>query len=129
MSEIDQLIIEFLRLLADQTRLDILKLLKDREMSSAEIREKLNKSHSTISQHLKNLVEKGLIQFNKKPVTIEIDKPKNPGKAEVTKEIKHFSLKDMKIFDVLARIQSYVIEINKEKLRDFSDLGRLDTLL
>jgi len=121
MSEIDQLIIDFLRLIADQTRLDILKHLKDGEKTSKEIRKLLNKSHSTITQHLKSLLDKGVITFIKKEVPT--------GRTEMPKEVMHYSIKDPKIFDVLTKIQSFVVSINREKLKDLRDLDIYDTLL
>jgi len=58
-------LIEFLRILADQTRLDILDLLRYKEKTSSEIQTALEKSQSTISQHLKALSNKNLIFFDK----------------------------------------------------------------
>jgi len=47
MSEIKIEIIEFLRVLGDQTRLDILDLLQHEKKTSLQIQKKLNKSQST----------------------------------------------------------------------------------
>jgi len=64
MSENKTQFIEFLRILADQTRLDILDLLQHEKKTSLQIQKKLNKSQSTISQHLKALTNKNLIIFS-----------------------------------------------------------------
>lgn len=128
MSEIDQQIIDFLRIIADQTRLDILKLLKDGEKTSTNIRETLNKSHSTISQHLKSLIDNNLVDFEKKEREIQVKKRKNPGIVEVTKEIKHYFIKNERVFEVLNNIRSFVDSKNKDKMEEFINKGVKDTL-
>jgi len=65
MSETKKDFIEFLRVLADQTRLDILDLLRQKKKTSSEIQTVLIKSQSTISQHLKVLTNKNLIHFER----------------------------------------------------------------
>ena len=55
MSELKKDIIEFMKILADQTRLEILDLLNHENRTSSQIQSTLNKSQSTISQQLKVL--------------------------------------------------------------------------
>jgi len=55
MSEITEFTINFLKVLADQTRLQILDLLKDHEITQKDIEDNLKLTQSTISQHLKTL--------------------------------------------------------------------------
>ncbi len=66
MSEPSNYIADFLKVLADKTRLEILELLKKSERSSDEIQEHLEKSQPTVSQHLKILTDANLISNEKK---------------------------------------------------------------
>ncbi len=104
--------IEFLRVLADQTRMDIIDLLRDEKKTSLEIQKKLNKSQSTISQHLKALSNKNLIIFDK------------------INNVKSYEIKNQNIFKLLVEIDTFVANINKEKLKDLRDLDLdvIDTL-
>ena len=104
MSELKKETIEFLKLLADQSRLDILDLLYHGKKTSSEIQSALKKSQSTISQHLKVLTGKNLIIFDR------ID------------NIKHYKIRNMDVFKLLADIRSFVARIN------MSNEDILDTL-
>ena len=103
--------IEFLRVLADQTRLDILNLLRYEKKTSSEIQTALDKSQSTISQHLKALSNKNLIIFDK------------------INNVKSYKIKNPNIFKLVEEIKSFVVKINQEKLKDLRDLDVIDTLL
>lgn len=111
MSEIRHLSVEFFKLLADPTRLELLYLLKEKEVTQAYIQKKLNKSQSTISQHLKNLIDANLVD------------------VEINEKVNHYRIKDSRFFDLLDVFHAFVIKINKEKLDDIYDLDVLDTLL
>ncbi|TES95073.1 MAG: ArsR family transcriptional regulator [Promethearchaeota archaeon] len=104
MSELKKETIEFLKLLADQSRLDILDLLYHEKKTSSEIQSALKKSQSTISQHLKVLTNKNLIIFDR------ID------------NIKHYRIRNKDVFKLLADIRSFVAGIN------MSNEDILDTL-
>jgi len=110
MSELKKDIIEFLKVLADQSRLDILDLLYHEKKTSSEIQSALNKSQSTISQHLKVLTSKNLIIFDR------------------INNIKYYTIKNMEIYKLLADIKSFVARINKERLKNMSNEDILDTL-
>jgi len=110
MSEVKKDFIEFLRVLADQTRLEIIDLLRNEKKNSSEIQTVLNKSQSTISQHLKVLTNKNLILF------------------ERINNIKYYKIKNSEIFKLLVDIKSFAARINKEKLQTMSDEGVVDTL-
>jgi len=110
MSEVKIVFVEFLRILADQTRLDILDLLRYEKKTSSEIQKTLEKSQSTISQHLKALSSKNLINFEK------------------IKNVKSYKIKNPNIFKLLEEIKSFVVKINQEKLKDLRDLDVIDTL-
>ena len=129
MREIKKFIIEFLKVIADPTRLEILELLRSQEKSSAEIQEALGKSQSTISQHLSKLLSSNLIDFNKKEVLLMVDNPNKPGEMmEVRKEIKYFKIKNDNFFKLFAKIMSFVIELNKKKIKNIEDFDVRDTL-
>ena len=110
MSEPKKDITEFLKVLADQTRLEILDLLYQEKRTSSEIQSTLNKSQSTISQHLKVLVNKNLIIFERINV------------------IKYYKIKNAEIFKLLVEIKDFVAKLNQEKLKDLRDLDVIDTL-
>jgi len=110
MSELNNYISEFLKALSDQTRLDILFLLQKETRTSSDLQEILQKSQSTISQHLKILLTNNLISFEKK------DKENL------------YSIKDLETSNFLTEISSFVIRRNKEKLEDFIDSDIRDVL-
>ncbi|MBY9020632.1 MAG: winged helix-turn-helix transcriptional regulator [Candidatus Lokiarchaeota archaeon] len=110
MSENKKDIIEFLKVLADQTRLEILDLLRFEKKTSSEIQTALNKSQSTISQHLKVLTNKNLIIFDR------------------INNIKYYEIRNSEIFKLLVDIKSYVAKINKERLKTMTNEDIIDTL-
>jgi len=110
MNEINIYISDFLKALSDQTRLDILYLLEKKPRTSTDLQEELNKSQSTISQHLKILITNNLICFEK------IDKENL------------YSITDKNTSIFLAEVHSFVIKKNKEKLEPFIDSDRRDVL-
>ena len=110
MSELTEKIADFLKVLGDQTRLEVLDLLKNGEKTSKEIEDTLDKSQSTISQHLKILIDMELIDFEKKG-------NKN-----------YYKIKYDYIFKILTFVQSFVISLHKEKLKKAADLDIYDTL-
>jgi DNA-binding transcriptional ArsR family regulator len=110
MSEIRQLSVEFFKVLGDQTRLEILYSLKERNMTQGEIQEILEKTQSTISQHLTKLRNAKLIE------------------SEMHDNINHYKIKDSEIFELLQSLQVFVIKLNKDNLIGLRDFDRLDTL-
>ena len=110
MSEINIYISEFLKAISDQTRLDILYLLQKNPRTSTDLQDLLDKSQSTISQHLKILITNNLIHFEKK------DKENL------------YSIIDEDTTNFLSEINSFVIQKNKEKLEPFINSDRRDVL-
>ncbi len=110
MSDINSYISDFLKALSDQTRLDILFLLQKEGRTSNDLQNILQKSQSTISQHLKILLSNNLIIFEKK------DKENC------------YNIKDLDTSNFLSQINSFVIKKNKEKLVDFIDSDVKDVL-
>ncbi len=110
MSELKKYLIDFLKILADPTRLEILELLRSGDKTSLKIQKTLNKSQSTISQHLKLLINNNLIISEKKS------------------NINHYKIKNLDIFTLISSISDFANEINKEKLKELRDLDVIDTL-
>ena len=109
--KIKKSIVEFLKVLADTTRLEILDILKHNEKPASEIKKRLDRSQSTTSKHLNMLVDNNLIYFEKKH------------------NIKYYSLnRNIDINDLITQINSFVNIINKEKLKDIRDVDIIDTL-
>ena len=111
MSEFRNDFIEFLKVLADQTRLEILDLLNNEKRTSSQIQSALNKSQSTVSQHLKVLTSSDIINF------------------ERINNVKYYKIKKEEIFKLLTDIKSFVSRINKERLHSMSNEDVMDTLL
>ncbi len=110
MSELRKYTVEFLKVLADPTRLVILDQLKNSEKSSSEIQKELRRSQSTISKHLNLLIDNNLIKFEKKD------------------NIKYYKIKNNEIFTLISSINLIVTTINKEKFKDLRDVDVYDTL-
>ena len=87
--------VNLLKVLADSTRLKILKFLRNTEKTAQEIQSLLDRSQSTVSQQLKILTTADLLKVRQ-------EGPK-----------KFFTVKDNQIFDVLSKLESFMIE-NKD---------------
>jgi len=111
MSELINYIADFLKMLGDSKRLKILLFLKNGEKSSAEIQDAIKKPQPTISQHLKVLQDENIITFVKK------------------ENIKYYKIKDPYFFKILSSIQSYLVNLNKDKIKNLTDLSIFDTFL
>ena len=110
MSEIRRFTVEFLKVLADPVRLDILHLLEKSRLNSSELQEKLGRSQSTISKHLNMLYENNLIDFKK------IDK------------INYYRIKNSEIFELINNITSIVLNTNRKRLKDLQEADIEDVL-
>ena len=115
MTELTEKVSDFLKVLCDQTRLEILELLKNGEKTSEEIQEALHKTQSTISLQLKKLNDENLISFEKK--------------KEEKVSINYYRVKNYYIFKLLSNIQSFVISLQKDKVEKLLELDKYDTLL
>ncbi len=111
MSEFNRYTIEFLKILGDPARLEILEFLKENEKSSSEIQKKLKRSQSTISKHLNILFDNNLIEFEKKD------------------NRKYYKIRHPEIYDLINRINSFANGITKDRLKEASDIDRYNTLL
>jgi len=108
--------VEFLKILADTTRLQILSFLKDGEKSASEIEDKLDKSQSTVSQQLKILKSAGLIILRR-------------GKRDDdSRAIKLYKIKHLYIFKIMTALNTLISSRNKEKMDETTDIDILGTL-
>jgi ArsR family transcriptional regulator len=107
-------VVGFLKTIGDETRLKILNLLKKEQLTAKEIEERLEKSQSTISQHLKNLIEVGVVE------KIDSDNPEE--------KAKNYKIKDLNIIKLIENIRSFVISQRRETLEKVNDINRLDTI-
>jgi len=110
MTELIKHTIEFLKVLSDPTRLEIIELLKDGYKTSLDLQKTLKRSQSTISQQLKILINANLIDYDR-----------------VNKK-NHYFIKDKRIYKVLATMQTFISSINKEKLKELVDIDIYNTL-
>ena len=85
-------------------------MIQKKKCTSLEIQTTLEKSQSTISQHLKMLSSLNLISYDK------ID------------NIKYYRASNVEIFKLLIDIKKFVENINKKKFLDLRDEDILDTL-
>lgn len=109
-SKLDALV-TLLKVLGDETRLNILNLLRSGEKNSIIIQETLNKSQSTVSQQLKNLL-------NEKLITVH-----NKGSK------KYYKIHNPNIFDILNQLDQFIYNLNKEKIETLSTSDIMDILL
>jgi ArsR family transcriptional regulator len=102
--------IDFLKVLADASRLAIIEFLKEGEKTPTEIQDALKKGQSTISQQLKILYQAGVIVGRKEGVN------------------KYYKVKNPAIFGLLKSIYKYLDAEKKEKLNDLTSSDIKDIL-
>jgi len=102
---------EFIKILSDTSRLDILDALKGgSEMSASEIENTIGKSQSSTSQQLKNLVNANVLNVRRESRN------------------KYYKIRDPQIFNILIEITIYLSNINQDKIEELSDVDISDTL-
>jgi len=100
----------FLKVLGDETRLKIIDFINRGKRTSIEIQEALKKSQSTISQHMKVLVEEDILTFDR-------DSAK-----------KLYRIKNPEILNIISIINAYLEQRNHQKVEEISDSAISDTL-
>ena len=90
--------VEFLRGLADNTRLKIIQSLKDREKSVSELVKEVGGSQSNISTHLKLLKTTGIVKSH------------NEGKYV------YYSLQDETIYDFLSKLEEMLLMMRRKAI-------------
>ncbi|MFX1496338.1 MAG: ArsR/SmtB family transcription factor [Promethearchaeota archaeon] len=114
MSEANTELIKLLKIISDDTRLNILEQLKDDSKSSKQLEEILGKKQSTISHHLNTLIEANLIESQIR----EIDK----------KNINFYRIKNEEILKLLSQIRNFVENLNSKEFLERKKRGLYDIL-
>lgn len=100
--------IDIFKMLADSTRLDIIYLLKNnKELSSGEIEDSLDKSQSTISQHLNKLCDTGLLEFR-------VGKRENID----SRPVKLYSINEGDLLKILSNIRDLITKIKAKRVEE-----------
>ncbi|MFX0020092.1 MAG: ArsR/SmtB family transcription factor [Promethearchaeota archaeon] len=110
MDELTEATSEFLKLLSDPFKLEIIKYLKNSEKTSKEIEEALSISQSYTSQQLKQLRRANIILYKR------------------IGSIKKYFIKSNNIFRVISAINSFVIELHKNKFQKLIDSDNIEKL-
>ena len=89
MKELYKIHAELCKTFSNPTRLEILNLLKDKEMSVTELIEKTKLSQANISQHLSIMKSKGIVTSDRKGKNIyyELTNPKIIKAFDIIKEV------------------------------------------
>ena len=103
-------IVGFLKALADETRLSIVDFIKTGPKESIEIQDALGKSQSTVSQHLKILVEQAILEYEQKKIR------------------KFYKIKDPQVTKIILMIQGYLAKQSKEDIKDMQEFTISSTL-
>jgi DNA-binding transcriptional ArsR family regulator len=110
MDELAKEVANFLKIISDPYSVEIIRLLKNRELISKDIQEKLNISQPYTSQELSTLKKGGIINSRRDG------------------NIKYYYISNKNIFRVLSMINSYVIELHKERFQNMVKSDNLDKL-
>ncbi|MFW9972711.1 MAG: ArsR/SmtB family transcription factor [Candidatus Odinarchaeota archaeon] len=110
MDELTKEVSNFLKVLSDPYSIEIIRLLKNNELISKEIQELLDISQSYTSQELNILKQLGIINVRKDG------------------NVKYYYIANKSIFKVLSLINSYILELQKEKYQKMVKSDNLDKL-
>jgi len=110
LKKLRELTSDFLKVLGDPTRLEMIDLLQNGEKTASEIKNALKKSQSTISKHLNMLVENDLIGFEKRG------------------NKKYYKIENSEILDLITTINTIVLNNNKKRLKEMQDADIRDVL-
>ncbi len=110
MDELTKEVANFLKILSDPYSIEIIRLLKNNEMISKEIQDILKISQSYTSQELKILKQAGILNVRKDG------------------NIKYYYIANKSIFKVLSTINSYILELQRNKFQKMIKSDNLDKL-
>lgn len=110
MDELTKEVANFLKILSDPYSIEIIRLLKNNEMVSKEIQDILKISQSYTSQELKILKQAGILNVRKDG------------------NIKYYYIGYKSIFKVLSTINSYILELQRNKFQKMIKSDNLDKL-
>ncbi|MHA1278122.1 MAG: ArsR/SmtB family transcription factor [Candidatus Helarchaeota archaeon] len=105
MSKLNKLIVKFFKALADPTRLAIIETLEKGERCACKIHPDFPQTQSTISLHLKKLVNAGFLSF----------------RQDGTRKM--YSIKDEQVFIVLKVVKELIQKWNEEKIQELLNLS------
>lgn len=91
--------IEFLKAIAQSTRLKILYFLKDGEKCACEIIPRMKEDQSSISRHLTNLKNAGILESRKEGVSV------------------YYKIKDKRVFTILGLVDDIIKAQVKEEAK------------
>jgi ubiquinone/menaquinone biosynthesis C-methylase UbiE len=119
-------IVKTLKVVADPNRLRILLLLKDEELSVAELQEILGMGQSTISTHLSQLKQAGLVE-DRRTGKSNLYRPTGPADGRLLDEILVDAEKEIPEFATDQAAMRRVVKKRQDKMRAFFDsvAGRL----
>jgi DNA-binding transcriptional ArsR family regulator len=103
-------IADFLKVLAHPIRLRIIECLKTGEKSVNDIQSELNKSQSTISQHLKILTSANILNYRKDGLK------------------SFYKISQPKIHAITLALSQYISELNQDHIEDITSGNITDTL-
>ncbi|MBD3230439.1 MAG: metalloregulator ArsR/SmtB family transcription factor [Candidatus Lokiarchaeota archaeon] len=102
MSNAEDKIVEFLKVLAHPIRLQIIEILKNDEKNVGDIQDDLGKSQSTTSQHLKILTDADLLKSRKDGLC------------------SFYKIKNQEIHELILRIEKFISEQERENIKDLT---------
>ena len=106
--------------LSDPNRVKILKILQDRPMCVCEIQDALKVAQPTVSKHLKQLEEAGLVASAKEGLWMNyrLEQGKNPYAAVILGNLRYWMENDPSILEVVKRANRADRELLKAKKQD-----------
>ena len=110
MDELTQHTADFLKILSDPVRLDIINILKRDKKSAKEIEEILGLSQSYTSQQLKLLTKAQILTY------IKVD------------NVRNYFIKNKNIYRVITVVHSFILEMEKDKFQKLVSLDNIDKL-
>lgn len=102
---------EFLNIVSDPIRLDIIYKLKHEKKNSGDFEEELGISQSYTSKQLNMLHDAGIINFTRDE-----------------NRVKTYFIEKDKIFRILSLIKSFVIEVHRDRFEKMVQSDHLDTI-
>jgi len=116
--------IRVMKALSDPNRVRVVKMLQEKEMCVCEIQEALGLAQPTVSKHMKQLEEAGLVTSRKNGLWVNYNlagDESNPYAVEMLKQIDNWLRDDAEIRKILHRLPDIRREDLKKKLTVIDD--------
>jgi len=116
--------IRVMKALSDPNRVRVVKMLQEKEMCVCEIQEALGLAQPTVSKHMKQLEEAGLVTSRKNGLWVNYNlagDESNPYAVEMLKQIDNWLRDDAEIRKMLHRLPDIRREDLKKKLTVIDD--------